>query len=61
MESKRNARKESLNITKPLDDLKQQESNLERRNEEDQAIIQDEDAASFDKEAAKGRIAARNE
>jgi len=41
--------------------LKEQESNLLRQNEEDRAIINDEDAAEFDKEAAEERIAARNE
>lgn len=50
-----------LNNTKPLDDLKQQKNHLKQLNEEDQAIIQDEDAAYFDKEAAQEGIEARNE
>jgi len=44
-----------------LDDLKEQESELQRQNEEDQAIIQDENASPSDKEAAEGRLAERNE
>jgi len=52
---------ERLNQTKPLDDLKEQESELYRQNEEDQAIIQDENASPSDKEAAEGRVAERNE
>jgi len=42
-----------------LDDLKEQESELQRQNEEDQAIIQDENASPFEKEAAEGRVAER--
>ena len=41
--------------------MKEQEIHLQRLNEEDLAIIQDEMATSLDKEAAKERIAARNE
>ena len=60
-ESETNAMEERLNQTKPLDDLKEQESELQRQNEEDQAIIQDENASPSDKEAAEGRVAERNE
>ena len=52
---------ERLNQTKPLDALKEQESELQRQNEEDQAIIQDENASPSEKEAAEGRVAERNE
>ena len=52
---------ERLNQTKPLDYLKEQESELQRQNEEDQAIIQDENASPSEKEAAEGRVAERNE
>jgi len=52
---------ERLNQTKPLDELKEQESELQRQNAEDQAIIQDENASPSDKEAAEGRVAERNE
>jgi len=57
----RNALEERLNQTKPLDDLKEQESELQRQNEEDQAIIRDENASPSDKEAAERRVAERNE
>jgi len=57
----RNAMEERLNNTKPLDDLKEQESELQRQNEEDQAIIQDENASPSDKEAARERVEERNE
>ena len=59
-ERKRNAIEEKFNSTKSFDVLKAQESHLQRLNE-DQAIIQDEMASSFDKEAAEERVAARNE
>ena len=38
-----------------MDALKEQESELQRQNEEDQAIIQDENASPSEKEAAEGR------
>ena len=60
-ESEKNAMEERLNQTKPLDDLKEHESELQRQNEEDQEIIQDENALSSDKEAAEGRVAERND
>lgn len=46
---------------KTLEDMNGEESRLERLNKEDQAIVEDEDAALFDKEAAQERIEARNE
>jgi len=52
---------ERYNQTKPLDDLKEQESELQRKNVEDLAIIQDEIAPPSEKEAAEGRVAERNE
>lgn len=60
MENKRNAMEERLNSTKPLDDLKEQESHLKQLNE-DEVIIQDKHAASYDKETAQEQIEARNE
>jgi len=60
-ESKRNTLEEGLNQTKPLDDLKEQESELQCQNEEDQAIIQDENPSPSDKEDARERVAERNE
>jgi len=52
---------ERLNSTKPLDDLKEQGSELQRQNEEDQAIIQDDNASLSAKEGAEARVAERNE
>jgi len=52
-ESETNALEERYNQTKPLDELKEQESELQRQNEEDQAIIQDENASPSEKEAAE--------
>jgi len=60
-ESETNTMEERLNQTKPLDDLREQESELQRQNEEDQAIIQDEIASPSEKEAAEDRVAERNE
>ena len=57
----RNAMEERLNQTKPLDDLKEQESDLQRQNAEDLAIIQDENASPSDIEAAGERVEERNE
>lgn len=56
-----NALEDRMYSVKALDDLKEQESRLKQLNEEDQAIIEDEDAASLDKEGAQERIEARNE
>ena len=60
-ESETNVMEERYNQTKPLGDLKEQESELQRQNEEDQAIIQDENASPSDKEDARERMAERNE
>jgi len=60
-ESKTNTMEERVNQTKPLEDLKEQESELQCQNKEDQVIIQDENASPSDKEAAEGRVAERNE
>ena len=60
-ERKRNELEENLYSTKTFDALKEQEIHLQRLNEEDQVIIQDEMATSLDKEAAEERVAARNE
>ena len=59
-ERKRNAIEENLYSTKTFDALKEHEILLQRLNEEDQAIIQDEMATSLDKEGAAEKIAARN-
>ena len=60
-EEKRDFLERRLNSTRSFDTLKEQESHLIRLNEEDQAIINDQNAMSFDKEAAEERVAARNE
>ena len=60
-EEKRDFLERRLNSTRSFDTLKEQESHLIRLNEEDQAIINDQNAVSFDKEAAEERVAARNE
>ena len=48
-----------MNSTKPLDDLFLSE--LQRQNEDDQAIIQAENTSPSDREAAEARVAERNE
>ena len=60
-ERERNLIEERLNSTKPPDDLKEQESELKRQNEEDQAIAQDENASPSEREAAETRVAERSE
>ena len=61
MERERNTIEERLNSTKRLDELEDDEGRLKRLNEEDQAIIDDVYASEFDKEAARERMAARDE
>ena len=50
-----------LNDTKTLDELKEQEAELQRQNEEDQAVIDNEDTSPSDKQAAEERVAERQE
>ena len=61
IERERNTIEERLNSTRRLDELEDDESRLKRLNEEDQAIIDDDNAPEFDKEAARERMAARDE
>ena len=62
IERERNLIEERLNSTlKLLEDLKERESELKRQNEEDQAIIQDENASPSERGAAETRVAERNE
>ena len=61
IERERNTIEERLNSTRRLDELEDDESRLKRLNEEDQAIIDDDNAPEFDKEAARERIASRDE
>ena len=51
-ESERNAFGARLNDTKTLDQLKEQEAELQHQNEEDEAVIEKEDASPSEKEAA---------
>ena len=60
-ERKRSDLEEGLNSTKTLDELNEQEANLQHKNEEDQAIINDENTSPSEREAAEGRVAERNE
>ena len=60
-ERERNLIEERLNSTKALDELKEQESDLKRKNEEDQAIIQDENTSPSERGAADARYEERNE
>ena len=61
MERERNTIEERLNSTKRLDELEDDEGRLKRLNKEDQAIIDDVYGSEFDKEAARERMAARDE
>ena len=61
MEKERNIIEERLNSTKRLDELEDDEGLLKKLNEEDQAIIDDIYASELDKEAARERMAERDE
>ena len=58
---KRNLIEEWLDSTKPLDDLNEREAKLRQQNAEDQAIIDDTNTPSSEKEAARDRIEERIE
>ena len=60
-ESERNTMEARLNDTRTLDDLKEQEAELQRQNEEDQAVIDNEDVSPSDRLAAEGRVEERQE
>ena len=60
-ESERNTMEARLNDTRTLDELKEQEAELQCQNEEDQAVIDDENTSPSDKQAAEGRVAERQE
>ena len=60
IEKDRNEAEKRLNGTKALDDLTEQESALKGQNEEDQAIIQDDNTSPSEREAAEARVAERN-
>ena len=58
---RKNEMQERLNNTKPLDELNERINELNRQNEEDLAIIQDENTTPSEREAAEARTAERNE
>jgi len=58
---KRSLIEERLNSTKPLDELNSREAELRQQNAEDQAIIDDTNTPSSEKEAARDRIEERIE
>ena len=60
-ERERNAVEARLNSTKPLDDLREQEAELEKQNEKDKAVINDEKTSPSDREAAELRVPEREE
>ena len=60
-ESERNTMEARLNDTRTLDELKEQEAELQRQNEEDQAIIDNADTSPSDRLAAEGRVEERQE
>ena len=60
-EKERNTLEERLNTSKSLDEMNEQEAELKRQNEEDRAIIDDENTSPSEREAAEGRVAERRE
>ena len=57
----RNEAEIGLSRTKPLDELEERYETLKRENEEDRKIVDDDNAASSDKQAATERILEREE
>ena len=57
----KNEIEERLNNTKPLDKLKEKVNELNRQNEEDQAIIQDENTTPSERKDAEARVAERTQ
>ena len=55
----RDATEAGLNSTKPLEALEERYETLKRENEEDQKVIDDENATSSDKQAAEARMEGR--
>jgi len=56
----KNVVEQRLNSTNPLNNLKEQESELQHQSE-DRALIQDDNTSPSDREAAEARVAERNE
>ena len=61
IERERNTIEERLTSIKRLDELEDDEARLKRLNEEDQAVIDDDYAPEFEKDAPRERMAARDE
>ena len=61
IEKERNEIEERLYSTKPLDELNEREKELKRQNDEDQKIIEDENATPSEILGAEDRIDERNE
>ena len=59
--AKRNETEAGLNRTKSLDELEERYETLKRENEEDQRVMDDENATSSEKQAAEARIEERRE
>ena len=57
----RNEMEAGLNRTKPLSEMEERYETLKRANEEDQRVIDDENAPSSDKQAAEARMEERRE
>ena len=57
----RNEIETGLNRTKTLDEMEERYETLKRANEEDQRVIDDENATSSDKQAAEARMEERRE
>ena len=60
-EQKLKTLEENLNKVKPLDALKEQEAELERQNQEDKRVIEDENTSPFERAAAEARVEEREE
>ena len=60
-ERERNTFEARLNSTKTLDDLREQEAELERQNEEDKRVIEDENISPSERAAAEARVEEREE
>ena len=60
-ERESNTIKARLKSTKPLDDLREQEAELERQNEEEKRVIEDENTSPSERAAAEARVEEREE
>ena len=60
-ERERNTLEEGLNSTKTLEDLKEQEAELQKQNDQDMGVIRNEDTLPSEREAAEGRVEERQE